>query len=116
MISPVIAVRPLQIGKAGGIERPIGAGGKLLDAREQRAASHQLRRRLDQRHLGIGIHQPDQTAQRVAGHQAVGVQDHHIVVKLAPILAEVLDVTRLAARVAGPVAVIDVGVRAQLLG
>ena len=119
IVAPIISVRPLQGGKPRRKSGAIDRSGKLLDAREQRMATDQLGRGLDQAGPGIGVHQPRQRAKRFAGHQAVGVQHHHIIVQRPPILAKVLDVAALAPDIAVAMAIENFRVRrersAQLL-
>ena len=61
---------------------------------------------------GCDVHQLRQRHQRLAGHDAVGVQHDHVVVGAAPVAHELGDVAGLAADVLGAAAIEDAARRA----
>ncbi len=82
--------------QAGGEQRAVDAGGELLHARIQGFAPGRLGRALDDAGIGVGFHQLHQPLQAQAGHDAVGVEDHHVAVIAAPAAAEIRDIAALA--------------------
>ena len=96
VVPPVLAVAELPVVQAGREHGAVDAARELLQAREQRAAVHGRGGGLDHADARVALHQVDQTDERLAGHQAVGVEHDHVAVAPAPAPAEVGDVAALA--------------------
>ena len=107
VMAPIVAAAGIPKGGAEREQGIVKGGCELLDAGEQRLAANRLRRGLDQTRLRIAVHQTGEIDQRVAGHQAVGVQADEIVVALAPTAAELGDIAGLAPGIVGAIAIED---------
>src|SRR4029079_17949820 len=80
----------------GAEQRPVDAGGELLDARVQRVAAGRARRGLHDARVRIRLGDAHERRQAIAGHDAVGVEHDHVTVLAAPAAAEVGDVAALS--------------------
>src|SRR5947209_14052342 len=107
VVAPVIAVASHPAGETSAYDRSIDARRELLDARKQRVAIDDERQRLDDAGIRIGLHCGGEKHDRAAGHQAVGIEHDHVLVRSAPAGDEVSDVAGLAARVLRPVTIED---------
>ena len=107
VVAPVVGAVLKPETQARRIDGAEDAGRELLAAGEERFSKDRGRRHLDQPYLRVGVHAPRETDKAVAGHDAVGVQHHHVVVAIAPGLAELGDVAALARQVLWPVAIED---------
>ena len=96
VVPPVLPVAQLPVVEAGREHRAVHPAGELLHAREQRAAVHGRGGGLDHADARVALHELDQADDRLAGHQAVGVEHDHVAVAPAPAPAEVGDVAALA--------------------
>ena len=102
-IRTAVALPPRAAGRIGAhpvthpeLEDPgEGAGGRQAD-----------RQGLENAERRVSLHQPNQPHDRFAGHQAVGVQDDHVLEPVAPGGTEILDIADLLARVVGAAAIV----------
>ena len=106
VVSPIASIRALPGLEAADRQRRVEPHGELLDTGKQRVPAGRVGDGLDQPDLGRLLHQPGEAAHGGAGHQTVGVEHDHEIVFRAVGLAELGDVTGLAARIvlAPPVA------------
>ncbi len=114
VVAPVVAVAPHPGGQSRGDDRAGDAGGELLQAGEHRVAVDDERQALDDAAVRVRLHRRRETDDRVARHDAVGVEHQHVRVVAAPAGDEVGDVAGLAARVLAAPAIIDARVRQPL--
>src|SRR5205823_13460618 len=96
VLAPVLPVAQRPVVEAGRAHRAVHPARELLHAREQRAAVHGRGCGLDHADARVALHELDETDERLAGHQAVGVEHDHVAVAPAPAPAEVGDVAALA--------------------
>src|SRR5690606_35863396 len=96
IVAPIVAFAPGPRSHAACDERAIDTSGKLLQAREQARAPNEERNGLEDAESRLRLHASDELDHRFRGHQAVRVQDDHVVVTTAPALHELLDVAGLA--------------------
>ncbi|MOA27674.1 hypothetical protein D3C78_1485620 [compost metagenome] len=99
--------------QAGGEQRAVDAGSKLLHACIQGVHARRSRRGLDDPGVRSGFHQAHQTGQALAAHYRVSVEHDHVLVVTAPTTAEVIQVTALALHAAATAAIEDL---AEALG
>ena len=99
VVAPVVAFGAVPPGHAVRDHRPVDAAGELLHAREQRVAVDDHRQGLDQRDIGMAFHRAGEAHDGFAGHQAVGVEDQHLLVGAAEAPHPVGDVAGLALEV-----------------
>ncbi len=93
-------------------EQPAGdARGELLGTGVQRDVADGLRGGLDDAGTRMGFHELGHGDDAVAAHHAVGVEDHHVLVVLAPAAAEIGHVAGLAVAAAGAQAVVHLDLR-----
>src|SRR5207247_9633950 len=96
VVPPVLAVAELPVVESGREHRAVHAARELLQAREQRACVHGRGGGLDHADARVALHELDEADERLAGHQAVGVEHDHVAVAPAPAPAEVGDVAALS--------------------
>src|SRR5262245_4989229 len=84
-------------GDAPGDGGAVNASGELLDASEQCIAVHYEGQRLYQAYMWVSLHCVGQPNDCVAHHQAVRVEDDHVLVATAKALHPLGDVARLPA-------------------
>ena len=109
VVAPVVRGVAVPEGETRRDDRAVDAGGELLEAAEQGVAADEAGHGLDEAEAGLGLHPPDEFDDRSPPHQAVGVEDDHLLVAAAPAAAEVGDVAGLAGVVAQAVAVVNAG-------
>ena len=107
----VVSPERAAIGRPPGGAHRVGAHprphAELEHAREGRAAGRADDEALENADLRMRLADANETHERFAVHQAVGVEWHHEVVGSAPALAEIADVAGLVARVLGAAAIIQ---------
>lgn len=96
VVAPEVRFTQLPVVQTGGKQRAIDARGELLDARIERVAPGRARRGLDDARARMRFHQAGQLGEALAGHDAVGIEHHHVAVIGAPATAEVIEVAALA--------------------
>ena len=105
-MAPVVRVAELPELQAMHIEPAEHPAGVLLCTGMQALLAAAHRRGLGDADLRVGFHQVDQLRQAAAGHDAVGVEHHHVAEGTAPAAAEVGDIAGLAAAAAPAPAVV----------
>ena len=86
-------------------DRRVEVGRKLHRPAEKGRGPHDLGQGLQQPQGRVRLHPRHQMANGLSLHQAVGVQDHHVIISGPGTSDEVLDIAGLAAAPVGPVAV-----------
>src|ERR1019366_10381990 len=84
-----------------------GAHAELENPREGRGGGRSDDKGLDDADAGIGLSDSGQPQDRLAVHQAVGVERNHEFVRVAPTLAEVADIAGLVAAIVGAATVME---------
>ena len=92
VVSPIIAFGAMPPGNACSYQRAVQPPRKLLQSSEQRLCVDNNGQRLDQSDAWMRLHRGRQPDDGVARHQAVGIQDDHMVVAAAEPLDPVLDI------------------------
>ena len=114
-MAPVVALGAVPPRDAVRDQRPIHPSGELLHAGEQRRGTGDDRQGLDQPDIRMTFHRAHQAHQRLAGHQAVGVQDQELLIGAAEAPHPFGDVSRFAGDVPRTAAIEDPPVSARPL-
>src|SRR5262245_50223307 len=105
VVTPVVALAELPEAKTCREHRAVRAACELLHPREQRLATDHPRDRLHDSGLRVVIHQPYETNEGRARHDAIGVKPDYVRVVPAPAPQEVRDVIALSLDVVSPMPV-----------
>ena len=92
VVAPVVGFTQLPEVQAGGEQRTVHAGSKLLHTRIKGVHARRTRRGLDDPGVRRGFHQAHQAGQAVTAHHGVRVEHDHVLVVTAPATAEVVEV------------------------
>ncbi len=109
VVAPVVGVGALPEFQPHGGRHEVEAGGELHDTAEECFPPDGNEAGLEQADAGVALHEHDHAAHGLGGHEAVSVEDQHVVVGVAPTDAEFLDVTDFIFGVLFAAAVIDGG-------
>jgi hypothetical protein len=102
-VSPVVTLAQLPERQPGGEHRALHPRAELDQARKQRLTSGRQRQRLQYADLGMRLHQAGESHQRLARHDAVGIEHDHALIAVAEPAHEVGDVAGLVlAAIAAP--------------
>ena len=99
VVAPIGSTIALPPGAADGVGAHAQPHAELKDAREGAGGGKAHDQPLENAEAGIGLHDADETENRVGRHEAVGVERHREIVVATPALAEVTDVAGLVAGV-----------------
>jgi hypothetical protein len=99
VMAPVVAFTELPVGQPARQHRAVQVGPELDEARKQSFTTRGHRQRLDDSGFRVFVHEPGESHQRIAGHDAVGIEHDGVVVRTAPGTHEIRDVAGLAADV-----------------
>lgn len=102
---PIITFGAVPPGDPGGDQRAIKSSGELLQSRKQRSCIDYDRQRLNKRDVGMLFHGGGEPHDRVARHQAVRVQDNHMIIAGPEPSNPVFDIAGLACGVLGAVTI-----------
>ena len=97
VVAPVVALPQLPEREPAREHRALQPRAKLQQAREQRLASHRQGQRLQNAYLGMRVHHARECHQGRTGHDAVRIEDDHVVIARAPATHKVGDIARLVA-------------------
>ena len=113
VVTPVVAVAAHPGREARGDDGAVDPGGELLEPGEERVAIDDEGQRLDDAGIRIRFHRDREAHDAFAGHQAVRIEDEHVIVVPAPAAHEIGDVARLAVVVLRPVPVVEARVGSE---
>src|SRR3984957_6164098 len=114
VVPPVVGLAQLPVVEPRRGYRAVEPARELLEARENGLPIRQERHALDDPDAVVALHQLHHAQDRLAGHDAVGIEDQHVPVQLAPPAAEVRDVAGLLVDSLAPLSVEDSALGAEL--